>query len=585
MRTPRRRWKFAAVAAMAALFSAQPSSRPRSSAPCPAGSCETDHCTVVMVGKKASADGSVISTHTSDCGVCDWTWRYVPPADHQPGEMRRIYYFDQFATDPPKKGLRYDALEPKYAGLEIPQVAHTYGYLHGMFGYMNDNQVALGESTIGCREQMENSTTAPKMDITTLTMIAMERAKTAREAIQIMGDLAVKYGYGHTDSGEMLSVSDPNEIWVFEIMPVGPLWAPETGEPGAVWAAQRVPDDHVSVCPNESRIGEIDLNDEDYFLASPNVVSFAVKQKLYDPASGKPFNWKRAYSPVTASAASSNGSRVRLWRFFDLVAPARKFSASTPNMDLPFSIAPEKKLSMADVMTILRDKNEGTPYYPARGLQGGPFENPNMLPYGFTLDGRKYDTSRVIGVNRAEYVAVTQARDWLPNPIGGIVWIGLGSQDTHCLMPFYAGVTSIPASFEIGDHWEFDRRSARWAFDYVDFHTQVVYSAAIKDVRKAQETWEKGAMDRTPEIDAQALRLYEKSPEQARRFLTDYCLNNANLVVNAWWNLGDELMVKYMHLWQYDIQRRSRKPLEYPEWWLRELVRYNQLQPQADVKK
>ena len=144
MKTPRRRWMFLAIAVMAALFSAQPSSRQRSNLQCLDGSCDKEHCTVVMVGKKASADGSVISTHTSDCGVCDWTWRYVPPADHQPGEMRKIYYFDQFATDPPKKGLRYDALEEKYAGLEIPQVSHTYGYLHGMFGYMNDNQVALG---------------------------------------------------------------------------------------------------------------------------------------------------------------------------------------------------------------------------------------------------------------------------------------------------------------------------------------------------------------------------------------------------------------------------------------------------------
>jgi dipeptidase len=585
MKTPRRRWMLAAMVVMAALYSAPLASRQQPGASCQGGSCDRDHCTVLLVGKKASADGSVISTHTSDCGVCDWTWRYVPPADHQPSETRRIYYFDQFATDPPKKGLRWDALDGKYSGLDIPQVSHTYGYVHGMFGYMNDNQVALGESTIGAREQMENSTTAPKMDITTLTMIAMERARTAREAIQIMGDLAVKYGYGHTDTGEMLAVSDPNEIWIFEIMPVGPLWAPDSGQPGAVWAAQRVPDDHVSVCPNESRIGEIDLNNKDFFLASPNVVSFAVKHKFYDPNGGKPFNWKRAYSPVDVSAASSFGSRGRLWRFFDLVAPSQKFGASTPNMDLPFSVKPEKKLSMADVMVILRDKFEGTPFYPGRGLQGGPFENPNMLPYGFTLDGKKYDTGRVIGVNRAEYVTVTQARDWLPNPIGGIVWLGLGAQDTHCLMPLYQGITSIPASFEIGDHWEFDRRSARWAFDYVDFHTQVVYSHAIKDVRQAQEKWEKGAIDRTAEIDAQALQLYKKSPDLARQYLTDYSTNNANLVVNAWWNLGDQLMVKYMHLWQYDVQGRGRKPLEYPEWWLRELVKSNQLQPRPEVKK
>ena len=585
MKTKRSSWILAAAVVMAAVLSAQSSSLPQTARQCPGPSCEQERCTVVMVGKKASTDGSVISTHTSDCGVCDWTWRYVRPADHAPGSTRRIYYFDQFATDPPRKGLRWDALEEKSAGLEIPQVSHTFGYLHGMFGYMNDNQVALGESTIGCRQQMENSTTAPKMDITTLTMIAMERARTAREAIQIMGDLAVKYGYGHTDSGEMLSVSDPNEVWVFEIMPVGPLWAPDSGQPGAVWSAQRVPDDHVSVCPNESRIGEIDLDNKDYFMASPNAVSYAVQQRFYDPKSGKPFNWKRAYSPTDASASSSYGSRGRLWRFFDLVAPSQKFSADTPNMDLPFSIKPEKKLSMADVMQILRDKYEGTPYFPGRGLQGGPFENPNLLPYGFEVDGKRYNTGRPIGVNRAEYVAVTQARDWLPNPIGGIVWIGLGTQDTHCLMPFYAGVTRIPPSFEIGDHWEFDRRSARWAFDYVDFHTQVVYSHAIKDVRQAQDRWEKGAFDRTPEIDAQALQLYKKSPEQARQFLTDYSNNNANLVVNAWWDLGDQLMVKFMHHWQFDIQERKRKPLEYPEWWLRELVKQNQLPPQPAPKK
>jgi dipeptidase len=152
-------------------------------------------------------------------------------------------------------------------------------------------------------------------------------------------------------------------------------------------------------------------------------------------------------------------------------------------------------------------------------------------------------------------------------------------------MPFYQGVTGIPESFESGDHWEFDRRSARWAFDYVDFHTQVVYSYAIKEVRKAQEKWEKAAIDRTPEIDAYALQLYRKSPDQARQYLTDYCNNNANLVVNAWWSLGDELMVKYMHFWYYDIRERKREPLKYPEWWLREVVRYNQLSPQPETKK
>jgi len=333
---------------------------------------------------------------------------------------------------------------------------------------------------------MENPTPAAKFDITMLTLIAMERAKTAREAIKIMGELGEKHGYGFTDTGEMLAVADTNEVWIFEILPVGPLWTPESGKPGALWCAQRVPDDHVSVCPNESRIGEIDLKNKDYFMASPNVISHAIEHGYYDPKSGKPFNWKKAYSPSEHSAASSKGSRARMWRFYDLVAPSKKFSPDIPNMEFPVSIKPEKKLSVYDVMTMLRDKFEGTEYYPARGLQGGPFSNPNRLPYGFKLDDKRYNTGRVISVNRAEYTTVTQCRGWLPDPIGGLIWLAFGAQDTSCFMPLYVGITEIPKSFEIGDHWEFNRDSARWSFDYVYFHTQVLYSYAIEDLRNAQ---------------------------------------------------------------------------------------------------
>jgi len=541
-------------------------------------------CTVIIVGKKASTDGSVMTTHTCDCGLCDWTWRYVPPADHKKGSMRKIYHFYQFKTKPPQQGLKWDSYEEDFTGLEIPQVEHSYGYLHGMFGYMNDMQVAIAESTIGCRKKMENPTPTAKFDITMLTLLAMERAKTARHAIQIMGEMVEKYGYGFSDSAEMLALSDPNEVWIFEVMPVGPLWTPESGQPGAVWCAQRVPDDHVSLCPNESRIGEINLKNKNYFMASSNVKSFAIKKKFYDPQSGKPFNWKRAYSPSIHSAASSKGSRARLWRFFDLVAPSKKFSAETLNMDLPFSIKPDKKLSIADVMRYTRDKYEGTLYAPARGLQGGPFANPNRLPYGFKLDGKKYNTGRMIGVNRAEYITVTQCRDWLPNPIGGIVWLAFGAQDTSCYMPLYQGITAIPESFKIGDHWQFNRKSARWAFDYVDFHTQVFYSLAIQDVRKAQDKWENGAIKRTTSIDKYALDLYKKNPQNAKEYLTDYCINNANLVINAWWQLGNDLLVKFNHLWHYDVKSRKRKAVPYPEWWLRELVKYNKLVPEKEKK-
>lgn len=516
-----------------------------------------ENCTVIMVGKKASADGSTMTTHTADCGICDWTWRYVPAADHKPGTTRKIYRISQLRTWPPSEGLKWDLIKRDFTGVEIPEVPHTYGYLHGVFGYMNDQQLAIGESTIGNRPKMSNPTQTPAFNITMLTLLAMERCRTAREAIKLMGSLAEKYGYGGEDGGEMLAVADPEEVWVFEIMPVGPLWTPESGKPGAVWCAQRVPDDHVSVCPNESRIGEIDLKNPDYFLASDNVISYAVENGYWDPKSGQPFSWKKAYSPAEGDARSQP-RRARMWRFFDLVAPSARFSPSLPNMDFPFSVKPDKPLSIKDVMEMTRDKAYGTFLDPTRGIRGGPYRNPN------------YDsTARLISVRQAEYTTVTQCRGWLPAPVGGIVWLAWGAQDTSCYLPFYAGVKALLASFSQGDHWEFNRQSARWAFDYVDFHTQVAYSVAIEEVKKAREKWEDGALNQIPEIDRQALELYQKSPARASEFLTAFSLNNAENVVRAWWQLGDELLVKLNHLNYYNSERRTieRRKMEFPESW------------------
>ena len=536
-------------------------------------------CTVVLVGKDASTDSSVMTTHAADCSVCDWTWRHVPAQDHKPDSMRKIYYINQIRTWPPETGGKWEMYTENYAGIEIPQVPHTYAYHHGVFGYMNEHQLAIGESTIGNQDKMENLTPSAKIDITTLTLIAMERCRTAREAIKTMGQLAEKYGYGYHDSGEMLAVADQNEVWIFEIMPVGPLWTPKSGKPGAVWCAQRVPDDHVSVCPNESRIGEIDLDNSDYFLASPNAISYAVQNGFYDPKSGRPFNWKKAYSPTEHSATSSGGTRARLWRFFDLVASSKNFSPDTYNMDFPFSVKPDKKLSLQDVIDITRDKYQGTPFDPAEGLRGGPFSNPNYHPRPVRIGKDTYNTPRTISVNRAEYTTVTQSRSWLPDPIGGIVWLAFGAQDTACYMPLYAGITELPHSFSIGDHWVFNRESARWAFDYVDFHALVAYSHAIQDIKEAQERWEKTAIEKVPAIDITAKELYEQDVSLAINFLTDYCLNNASKIIEAWWELGDQLLVKYNHLSIYDTKDRRRSNLPYPEWWIKEMVKYHKLEP------
>jgi dipeptidase len=507
---------------------------------------DREACTVIMVGKAASTDGSTMTTHTCDCGTCDWTFGHVPAADHKPGSMRKIYHISQYTTW--KEGTKWQIYQTKGdTGFAIPQVPHTYAYHHGMFGYMNENQVAISESTLGTVRKLVNNTPAAKIDLTMLSLLGMERSRTARECIQIMGELAEKHGYGFNDDGEMFAVSDPNEVWVFEIMPVGPLWTPESGKPGAVWCAQRVPDDHVSVCPNESRIGEIDLADKDNFMASAHVVSFAVEQKLYDPAAGRPFNWKRAYSPAEGSALSSGGRRQRIWRFLDLAAPSLKLDPATPNMDLPFSVKPDKKVSLQDVMNMTRDKSYGTVFDPVKGIRGGPFQNPNY-----------YSNTRKISTASVEYTSIVQCRSGLPNDIGGLVWVAFGIQDTSCYIPLYAGMTAVPKSFTVGDHFVFNRASARWAFDYVDFHAQVIYNAAIEDIKKAQLEHEGGAILKVQEFDKQALALHAKSPAKAREYLTKASVDLADRIVAAWWDLGDALLVKYNKFGFYDPEKRTR---------------------------
>jgi dipeptidase len=517
---------------------------------------KSDACTVIMVGKAASTDGSTMTTHTCDCGTCDWTWGHVPAADHKPGATRPIWHINQYNTWPegPKWAL---AAKKGETGFSIPEVPHTYAYHHGMFGYMNENQVAISESTIGTVRKLVNNTPSAKIDLTMLSLLGMERSKTARECIQIMGALAEKYGYGFNDDGEMFAVSDPNDVWIFEIMPAGPLWAPETGKPGAVWCAERLPDENVSVCPNESRIGEIDLANKEFFMASPNVISCAVENKLYDPASGKPFSWKKAYSPAEGSALSSQGGRQRMWRFLDACAPSLKLNPNTQNMDLPFSVKPDKKLSVQDVMALTRDKSYGTIFDPVQGIRGGPFQNPNY-----------YRNTRKISVANVEYTSLVQCRPGLPSEIGGIVWLAFGPQDTSCYIPLYAGMTAMPKSFTVGDHFVFNRASARWAFDYVDYHTQVIYNLAVEDVKKAQIEWEGGAVAKVPDIDKQAQALYAGNPAKAREYLTKTCVDQADKIVNAWWELGDKLLVKYNHLGFYDTAKRSRERVQpYSETW------------------
>lgn len=538
---------------------------------------QSNCCTSILVGKKASIDGSTITTHAADCHICDFTFHYIPAADHKKGETRKIYSIGQYDTWPPETGGKWEMVyKEKYTGVEIPQVPHTNAYIQGNFGYLNEHQLAMGESSVGCREEMRNP--GGVMNITELTLLAMERCKKAREAIQLMGSLAEKYGYG-LDSGEMLAVADPEEVWLFEIMPVGPLWTPESGKPGALWCAQRVPDDQVAVCPNENQIGKIDLNDPDNFMASSNVISYAVDKGWFDPESGEPFNWKKTYAPWKKSYENH-----RLWRAFDLLAPSLNLDPDTPNDEFPFSVKPDKKVTIPDLINIHRDRYQGTKFDLTEGIAAGPFSNPNRnRPLTWEVDGKTYGFPRPICLGHCESTTITQSRSWLPNPIGGIVWIGLGVTDTSCFVPFYSGITKLPKSFTIGDHWEFNREAARWAFDYVDFHSRVKFSYAINDIREAQKKWEGEAFHKQNEIDQKALEFYEENPQKAIEFLTDYCIDHANRVVKAWWNLGDDLLVKYNQGYIYTKDRKV-KEVGYPENWLRLFIEKDNMKPIVSKK-
>lgn len=551
---------------------------------CPYCAVVDKNCTIIAAGKAATADGSIITAQSADCGSCDFTFHLIPAADHPVGATRKIYLLDQYSTYADANWTRPPRYEKIFSGVEIPEVPHTYAYIHGIFGHLNEKQLQINESTIGGRRELAN--TPGLFTISELTMIAMERCSTAREAIQLMGALAEKYGYnGRIDAAECLAVADKNEVWIFEIFGVGPLWSPDSGEPGAIWAARRVPDDEVAVVPNHSIIGVIDFEDKENFMYSSNVVDFAVKKGWYDPTSGKPFNFSDIYDPryfadgTPITPANSYGYYARIWRALDLLAPSLKLSPDLPLHDYPFSVKPDKKLTLQDIFAIYRDHYEGTFLDMTKGVAAGPFGNPNRYPrLSFRVEGKSYRFARPLESYHCDYVSLCVSRSWLPDPIGGVLWLGLGESDTTCFMPIYIGVNELPKSLTVGNHWELNRESARWAFDYVTYHTLPFYSLTMKYVQEAQRYWENMLVREVEVVDQVALRLYQEDPAKARQYLTDYCKAAADRVVKAWWELGDLILVYFNHGYIYS-EPGKRGAVSWPEWWLRLIIELDKMQP------
>ncbi len=510
-------------------------------------------CSPIGVGKGATVDGSVITSHTCD-GWYDNRIQIIPGQTFKEGDMAPVYQEVCHGTRPTK---------PLVKVLDIPQVKKTYTYFHIGYPFMNEHQLIFGEDTWSGRDELYAKDGA--FWIETLEIFGLQRAKTAREAIKVMGALAEKYGYG--DGGETLIIADPKELWVFDICGPGMLWTKDSGKPGAIWAARRVPDDHAVICSNRSRIGVIDFDDKENFMYSKNVTDLAKEMKWWTP--GTPFNFSKAYNPNPYG--SDHYQSIREWRAFSLMAPSRNFKLTSQEGDYPFSVKPDKKMSVQDVMAIFRDHLEGTDYDLTKGMAAGPFGNPNRWPTPKDVrpENRKdKDWPRAISMFRCSYSFVAQCRDWLPDPIGGLLWFGEDAPDTTCYVPLYCGVTKVPAGWSQGKRHEFDPNSAWWAFNFVNNWAVLRWDAILKDVNLEQARWEKGFFSKQAEVEAKAEKLYKESPEKAVSYLTDYSYDAMEKVEKAWWTLAWNLVGKYQDGYVMSSEGKQEK-VGYPTWWLK----------------
>jgi len=490
---------------------------------------EFDSCTSILVGRLASADGSTMTSHSCDSGS-DRTWMtIVPNRKHKPGELAKIYLEPKLTKGPDDP----DRLETG----EIPQAAETYAYLNAAYPIMNEHQLAIGETTIGGRRELVSE--AGIIDAPELYRLCLERAKTAREAIRVAGELAAKYGYN--DWGECFTFADPKEVWQFEI------YGPGKGKKGAVWAAQRVPDDEIGVSANAGRIRRIDLANGDSFMVSVNVMSLAEEMGFWSKAGGETFDFSYAYNP---ESRTSLYCRRREWRVLSLLAPGLKLNPESENY--PFSVKPEKKATVRDLFAIFRDAYNGTEYDMTRTLvaanrKGETVKSPIAGPFmsGDLRELLRIKRERTICSPASTYLQITQSRDWLPAPIGGVVWLGYDNPATTPHTPFYIGIDRMPDSYMVDGRRAYRRDCAWWAYRTVSKLALFRWQEMTKDIEKIWRDIEDRAFGNQAAFEAEALAIYKKDPKKAKELLTKYCLDQASQAVAAYWKLADELWVKY----------------------------------------
>jgi dipeptidase len=491
-------------------------------------------CTTITVGKDASFDGSVMTSHTDDSHRTRTWLDIVPAKDHPEGAM------DQMVQRKNNDTLAMPAYKHVPVG-EIPEVSHTYKYINTAYPCINEHQLAIGESTFGGRKNLRSK--EGLIDCQQLVELMLKREKTARGAIRLADSLLSKYGWN--DYGEALTIADPNEVWHLEIV------GPGKGNVGAIWAAQRVPDDEVSVNANASRILEVDLSKPDYFMASDNLKRVAADSGWFNPEKEE-FKFAYAYADRSSMAA-----RRREWRVLDLVAPSLGLDPNAENY--PFSVKPDTLVTLEKMVRIFSDYYEGTPYNFIKNItwvndkgehEISPLANP-FMPYDmnkiFDINGGwNWRGERTIARWYTIYATIIQCRDWLPDEIGGVAWLAWDNVASSVYSPLYCGIEDVPDSYKKpGRVNGYNRESAWWAFNRLGTLTAQRWGDMRYDVREVFDPMQKEIFQKQKEIEKKAEALYREDPEKAREFLTEYSMKWGNRIVDEAWKLGDFLWTKY----------------------------------------
>jgi dipeptidase len=534
----------AVVAGLAGLFGAKNPAPPWAK-PWPE---EFDGCTSIQVGRLASADGSVMTAHTCDGNYRMWV-NIVPPGKYKPGEKNKIYSGKMHTETPQEmRGVLQTG--------EIPQVGETFMFMNTAYPCMNEAGLAIGETTIGGRRELYNP--EGMFMIEEIERIILERTKTAREAIKLAGELIKTYGYG--DYGECITIADAKEVWHFEVFGEGPL------QKGGVWAAVRIPDDQVGISANIPRISELDLKNPDRYMASENVFKVAEEMGWYDPKKGEPFKFWKAYS-------GQRPYSIREFYVLSTLAPSLGLKMDLP--ELPFSVKPEKKLAVSDVLRYYRETYAGTEYdaaknllvspRPQRGRPGeppaaqpaqpalvkSPLANPwmssDLVQLVNELKPGTVQQTRAIAINGCSYATVLQCRANMPPAIGTVCWFAFDNPGLSARIPIYAGATAVPAAFEICGQHRYRMDAAAWMFRRTNRLATVKWGQAQKVMEDTILEFEQKALLEMPVVEKTYLELLnsktpDKNPFTPAAYLTQYSNGFAHAAMSRYVELGDKFM-------------------------------------------